>query len=255
MIQKRPTDGSGSLSPSVLAAIAKLVEELNDSAEGSELTQPEPVQVDWDCPENDPLLANDHLFARRGFKEDRWKSGREYFLKGLTCWSEWRDAVYCIGFYLYFGDKSLGLNALGKKDANGREYKLCEWIEKNHDAFSKEFDRDKEKVFKYIEGTAHWKRRRRRPGQPRGRYAKVNVPRKRTALNKVRYWAERLKDEGVRSARALNKISGVSREALSKPEYQLLWRPLVNVRKATQRRRKTASIVLTANAPTTSARI
>ncbi|HEY9758793.1 MAG TPA: hypothetical protein V6C97_26735 [Oculatellaceae cyanobacterium] len=111
-----------------------------------------------------PAAAGEHLrYVRAVFRRlppgiivDNWYRGRLYHLNGLTGPSQRADAIECVGHYLFYGDPSRDLPALGYGYEQEREWAITEFLKAQHNGQSDEINRGRADAFAQIERAANW---------------------------------------------------------------------------------------------------
>ncbi len=105
----------------------------------SRLTNPR-ASLSADAQEHRNAIAIDDEGFDDFFRIDhaKYQRGRQYWKEGLTGFGQRNDAVLCIGYYLWFGDKSEGQQALPfKAKAAQRADLIYKWLERHHNGFSR----------------------------------------------------------------------------------------------------------------------
>ncbi|MBA4049810.1 MAG: hypothetical protein C0464_02245 [Cyanobacteria bacterium DS2.008] len=77
------------------------------------------------------------LFAK-GLDHEKYQRGRQYWLNGLSGRNQRHDAVICLGHWLWYGDRSLGIERLpGLRNAGIRAEMIRAWLLEKHNGHSK----------------------------------------------------------------------------------------------------------------------
>ena len=77
------------------------------------------------------------LFAK-GLDHEKYQRGRQYWLNGLSGRNQRHDAVICLGHWLWYGDRSLGIDRLsGLRNAGIRAEMIRAWLIEKHNGHSK----------------------------------------------------------------------------------------------------------------------
>lgn len=77
------------------------------------------------------------LFTK-GLDHEKYQRGREYWLNGLSGRNQRHDAVICLGHWLWYGDRSLGIDRLpGLRNAGLRAEMIRAWLAEKHNGHSK----------------------------------------------------------------------------------------------------------------------
>lgn len=97
---------------------------------------------------------------RGGLDWEKYQRGREYWQQGLTSSGQRHDAVFCIGHYLWYGDKASGVLPLPySRNAKARAAKIRDWLQANHNGQSKAVNSgDHREVAGQIERATSWTR-------------------------------------------------------------------------------------------------
>jgi len=81
---------------------------------------------------------------------DNWQKGRQFYLQGLTENSQRATAAFCLGHYLFYGDPSRNLPALGYGCVQERETVIQDFLNSQHNGFSKEINRGRPGAFSQV---------------------------------------------------------------------------------------------------------
>jgi len=163
-----------------------------------------------------------------GIIVDNWYKGRLFHLNGLTAPSQRAEAIECLGHYLFYGDPSRDLPAMGYGYEQEREWALTEFLSARHNGQSKDINRGRADALAQVERAANWKPAHRKHEQA----AKYRTER---PIAWIRANANRKSDARRRIAEALQVFKGrkflttelqeaanCSRQTLYK--HQDLWR-------------------------------
>lgn len=112
---------------------------------------------------NDPAMKEFEQMvadAHDQMHDDRYRRGRQYWLNGLTSKNQRHEAILTVGYFLWFGDPSLGIPRLaGKRNAAQRERLLRMWIEERHNGHCRHINRNKWKAIEQdIDRAVNWER-------------------------------------------------------------------------------------------------
>jgi hypothetical protein len=91
-----------------------------------------------------------------GINPDDWWSGRNYYEQGLTGPSQRAHAVFCLGHYLFYGDPSRGIDALGYGCHQEREWVITEILAAKHNGYSKDISRGRREAAAHVERATRW---------------------------------------------------------------------------------------------------
>lgn len=91
-----------------------------------------------------------------GIVIDTWYKGRLYHLNGLSAPSQRADAIFCLGHYLFYGDPSRDLPAMGYGYEQEREWVIKEFLALHHNRQSKDINKGRADAITQVERAAHW---------------------------------------------------------------------------------------------------
>jgi hypothetical protein len=97
---------------------------------------------------------------------DNWYKGRLFHLNGLSGPSQRAEAIVCVGHYLFYGDPSRELPALGYGYEQEREWALRDFLSERHNGQSKDINDERPDAVAQIERAAHWRPARAKQKQP-----------------------------------------------------------------------------------------
>ncbi len=166
----------------------------------------------------------------RGIKADTWVKGREYYLKGLTGPSQRADAIFALSHYLFYGDPSHQVSAMGYGFEVERQYLIDTLIKNKHNGQSKDIAAGRSDAFNHIERAANWVPPHRRGTELR-KYEPVvpiswirnNANRASLAQRKIAAAVEDFREANMQfSTRDLAVKCGVSSRTIAK--YPELWK-------------------------------
>ncbi len=157
-----------------------------------------------------------------GIIVDNWYKGRIYHLNGLTGPSQRAEAIECVGHYLFYGDPSRDLPALGYGYEQEREWAIRELLSARHNGQSADINRGRADAMAQVERAANWRPAHKKdtdtlkyaPERPIS-WIRENANRKTGARKRI---ADALK--GVKKLRRsfttveLQQAAGCSRETL-----------------------------------------
>lgn len=165
-----------------------------------------------------------------GIIVDNWYKGRLYHLNGLTGPSQRAEAIECVGHYLFYGDPSRDLPALGYGYEQERQWALDEFLRVRNNGQSHDINRGRADAFAQVERAAHWRPPHKQAEEPQ-KYAPVvpitwvrgNAKRQTDARKRISSAFDRLtEDDRSFTTEELRKAAGCSRETLYKHED--IWR-------------------------------
>lgn len=168
---------------------------------------------------------------------DNWYKGRLFHLNGLSGPSQRAEAIVCIGHYLFYGDPSRGLPALGYGYEQEREWALRDFLSTHHNGQSKDINDDRPDALAQVERAAHW-----RPAHAKGKEPAKYLPTRpiswiRENENRQRDARQRIQ-ESLDTLRALQRcfttvelqeLAACSRRTLY--DHQDIWRAVYDDRK------------------------
>jgi hypothetical protein len=167
-----------------------------------------------------------------------WLKGRLYHLQGLTGPSQRADAIFCLNHYLFYGDPSRELPALGYGYAKERRWSIERMLNWGHNGYSKDIARGRPDALAQIERAAEWLPPERRDSTPL-KYQPAVVPlvwvranenRRHDARARIQSALDTLKKlQRPFTTIELQKAAGCSRETLY--HHQDLWRDVYEDRK------------------------
>jgi hypothetical protein len=91
-----------------------------------------------------------------GISTETWYRGRLYHLNGLSAPSQRADAIFTLGHYLFYGDPSRQLPAMGYGYEKEREWAIKEFLELHHNGQSKDINKGRSDALQQVERAAHW---------------------------------------------------------------------------------------------------
>ena len=185
-----------------------------------------------------PIDAGEFIaFVRGVFRKlppgiivDNWYKGRIYHLNGLTGPSQRAEAIECLGHYLFYGDPSRDLPALGYGYEKEREWAITEFLTARHNGQSNDINRGRADALAQVERAANW-RPAHKKGDDSQKYSPVvpiswvreNANRKADARKRISNALDELKDRKQKfTTDELRKAAKCSKETLY--NHQDIWR-------------------------------
>lgn len=101
-----------------------------------------------------------------GIIVDNWYKGRLFHLNGLTGPSQRAEAIECLGHYLFYGDPSRDLPALGYGYEQERQWAIHEFLEARNNGQSKDINRGRADAFAQVGRAANWKPAHKKGTEP-----------------------------------------------------------------------------------------
>ncbi|MCA9801766.1 MAG: hypothetical protein KC777_07250 [Cyanobacteria bacterium HKST-UBA02] len=135
---------------------------------------------------------------------DNWYKGRLYHLNGLTGPSQRAEAIECVGHYLFYGDPSCDLPALGYGYEQERQWALEEFLRSRNNGQSHEINRGRSDAFAQVDRAANWRPAHKQAEEPQ-KYSPVRP------ISWVRENANRQSDARKRIAKALEALTQTER--------------------------------------------
>jgi hypothetical protein len=221
----------------VFKANVKALEERKAAVISRVQTAPETNVIPFRQSEQ-PAAAGEHLrYVRAVFHRlppgiivDNWYKGRLYHVNGLTGPSQRADAIECVGHYLFYGDPSRDLPALGYGYEQEREWAITEFLKAHHNGQSDEINRGRADAYAQVERAANWVPPHKK-GAETVKYAperpiswiRANANRKTDARKRIADALEGLKKRGRSFTTVeLQEAAGCARDTLY--AHQDLWR-------------------------------
>lgn len=165
-----------------------------------------------------------------GIIVDNWYKGRLFHLSGLTGPSQRAESIECLGHYLFYGDPSRDLPALGYGYEKEREWAIREFLSVRHNGQSKDLNRGRPDALAQVERAASWRPSQKPMDEPQKfrqtrpiSWVRENVNRRRDARQRI---TEAM--DGIKKLRRsfttveLQEAAGCSRRTLYK--HQDIWR-------------------------------
>ena len=116
----------------------------------------------------DPLYTktSSSLYLPPGIIVDNWYQGRLYHLNGLTGPSQRAESIECLGHYLFYGDPSRGLPALGYGYEQKRKWAIEEFLKINNNGQSKDINKGRHDAIAQAERAANWRPAHKTSSEP-----------------------------------------------------------------------------------------
>lgn len=176
-------------------------------------------------------------FVRAAFRKlppgiivDNWYKGRLYHLSGLTGASQRAESIECLGHYLFYGDPSRDLPALGYGYEKEREWAITEFLTARNNGQSKDINRGRADALGQVERAANWRPAHKKdadsikykPERPIS-WIRENANRKTNARKRITDALERMKKlRRSFTTVELQEASGCARDTLYK--HADIWR-------------------------------
>jgi hypothetical protein len=161
---------------------------------------------------------------------ETWWRGRCYYESGLTGPSQRADAIFCLGHYLFYGDPSRKIEALGYGCHQEREWAINEILDTKHNGYSKDISRGRKDASEQVERATRWLPPEKR-GEEITKYTPTtpiswvlnNAKRSQDARRRIQTAVQKFEAEGRRfSIRDLTDEAKCSERTLYK--HQDLWK-------------------------------
>ena len=165
-----------------------------------------------------------------GIIVDNWYKGRLYHLNGLTGPSQRAEAIECLGHYLFYGDPSRDLPALGYGYEQERQWAIEEFLHANNNGQSKDINRGRADAIAQVERAANWRPAHKASSEPTKFTAKrpvswirANANKSADARKRISHALDELKsEERSFTTEELRKKARCGRETLYK--HDDIWR-------------------------------
>lgn len=153
---------------------------------------------------------------------DNWWRGRSYYDTGLTAQGQRAELIHCVGHYLFFGDPSKNIPAMGYGYDKERDWIIDELLATKHNGFSKDITRGRKEARAHITRATQWLPPQRRNTDPTKyeavvpiRWVRGNAKRQTDARKRISDALEALKKRQCSFTTVqLQKAAGCSRETL-----------------------------------------
>jgi hypothetical protein len=161
---------------------------------------------------------------------ENWCRGRQFSIDGLTGPSQRAEAIFCLNHYLFYGDPSRNLHAMGYGFEEERDWAVKEFLEVRHNGQSEDISRGRADALEQSARAAHWRPPSKRDAEPRTytvtrpiSWIRANENKKRNARQKIQDALDSLKKLGRSFTTVeLEEHSDVSRRTLYK--HDDIWR-------------------------------
>ncbi len=161
-----------------------------------------------------------------GIIVDNWYKGRLYHLNGLSGPSQRAEAIECLGHYLFYGDPSRDMPALGYGYEQEREWAIREFLSCRHNGQSGEINRGRADALAQVERAANWRPAHKQSEEPAKfrqsrpiAWIRANVNKSLDARKRISEALDGIKKLQRRfSTEDLRKAAKCSRETLYKHE-------------------------------------
>lgn len=165
-----------------------------------------------------------------GIIVDNWYKGRLYHLNGLTGPSQRAESIECLGHYLFYGDPSRDLPALGYGYEQEREWAIREFLNIRHNGQSEEINRGRGDALAQVERAANWRPPSKQSNEPNKYRSQRPISWVRENANRKSNARERISDalasvkklQRAFTTVELQEAAGCSRETLYK--HADIWR-------------------------------
>lgn len=157
-----------------------------------------------------------------GIIVDNWYKGRLYHLDGLNGPSQRAEAIECVGHYLFYGDPSRDLPALGYGYEQERQWAIEEYLRARNNGQSYDINRGRADAFAQVERAANWRPAHKKGDEPK-KYSPVvpiswvreNANRKADARKRISNAVDGLKERQEKfTTEELRKAAKCSKETL-----------------------------------------
>jgi hypothetical protein len=131
-----------------------------------------------------------------GMIAENWHKGRLFHLQGLSGPSQRAEAIHCLNHYLFYGDPSRDLPAMGYGYEQERSWAITQFLEARHNGQSEDINRGRADALEQVGRAANWRPVHKRDMEP----AKYSAKR---PISWIRENANRKSDARKRIADAL----------------------------------------------------
>jgi hypothetical protein len=191
-----------------------------------------PLRSPVTMPDNDygHLVTTVFGHLPSGMNVEDWCRGRQFSIEGLTGPKQRAEAIFCLNHYLFYGDPSRNLHAMGYGFEEERDWAVKEFLEARHNGQSEDISRGRADALEQSARAAHWRPPSKRDAEPRTYTAvrpiswiRANANKKRDARNKIQEALDSMKKLGRSFTTVeLEECADVSRRTLYKHED--IWR-------------------------------
>lgn len=165
-----------------------------------------------------------------GIDTEVWLRGQDYYRHGLTAPSQRADAIFCLSHYLFYGDPSCSIDALGYGYEQDREWLITEILSTKHHDQSKDINRGRSDALAQVHRAAHWLPPHKRAEEPRKyspqqpiAWIRANANKEKDARKRISGALEELKKEQRSfTTTELQKAASCGRDTLYK--HDDIWR-------------------------------
>lgn len=177
-----------------------------------------------------------------GIIAHNWYKGRLYHLEGLTGPSQRADAIESIGHYLFYGDPSRNLPALGYGYEKERQWAIEQFLHVHNNGQSKDINRGRADALAQVERATNWRPPHKQSDTKPVKYStkrpiswiRANANKKKDARARITSAFQELKkEERTFTTEELRKLAGCGRDTLYKHED--IWRAEYDRRKGIAR--------------------
>jgi hypothetical protein len=107
-----------------------------------------------------------------GIIPENWYKGRLFHLQGLTGPSQRAEAIHCLNHYLFYGDPSRDLPAMGYGYEQERSWAVTQFLEARHNNQSEDINRGRPDALEQVERAANWRPAHKKEVEPQKYSAK-----------------------------------------------------------------------------------
>lgn len=101
-----------------------------------------------------------------GIIAENWHRGRLFHLQGLSGPSQRAEAIHCLNHYLFYGDPSRDLPAMGYGYEQERAWAVTEFLEARHNGQSDDINRGRADAMAQVDRAANWRPPHKRDVEP-----------------------------------------------------------------------------------------
>jgi len=173
------------------------------------------------------VLSNWPKQLPKGINRELWFKGKEYYQNGLTNKSQRAEALFCINHYLFYGDRTQVIKALGYGYEEDRDILMTKWLNLKHNGFSKEISSAKISAYAQIRRLVYSNSKGKKLNLSDA-YRLANERKAKVKQEEIISWTNKLQEaSGIKSQKALAKLTGIDIKTLRK--YRHLWQHLLEI--------------------------
>jgi hypothetical protein len=159
-----------------------------------------------------------------GIIVENWLRGRSFHLQGLSGPSQRAEAIQCLNHYLFYGDPSRDLPAIGYGYEQERSWAVTQFLEAHHNNCSEDINRGRADAIAQVDRAANWRPPYKRVDEPKKySWIRENANRKSDARKRITEALDGLKRlKRSFTTVELQEAAGCARDTLYK--HSDIWR-------------------------------